>query len=250
MFRTKPTCSGGDVSRVHHSIVFILIDYHSVNGELEGFTDAKQSLYDSYSPDVQNYFPDHVNTPKKEALTPGVLGGKRKVCTPTSRNIRPVPIDIDRPRSDPESSDSRMTMHHLMQYTDSQTKRGHTIVIFMLFPGTDIKEIISKDGREVAFRIQTPDRLAAKQFANTEKISADDYDVDEDDQRQCMMTYFKTYEPEEYIYRVQLPDPIMTHPDYLERWWSFAHGGRVLVSDYTHQCDEDFSFAIQSLVTE
>ena len=223
---------------------------HLVNGESENFTDSKQSLFDTYSLEIQMLFRDDANAAtKKDVCNSRSLRRKTKNSTPTSRNVKPVPFDIDQCRPECPSTDSRLKMHHLMQYVDTKTQRGHTVVIFTLFPGTDIMEEISKDGREVSFRIQTPERLTAKQFVNKEKISKADYDVDDDDQRQCMMAYFKCYEPEEYIYRVELPDAVMSHPDYVERWWSIANGGRVLVTEYTHQSEEDFSFAIQHVST-
>ena len=42
---------------------------------------------------------------------------------------------------------------------------------------------------EILFKIRSPKRLTAKNFANVKKHSVTDYDVDEDDQRQCLMAF-------------------------------------------------------------
>jgi hypothetical protein len=89
-----------------------------------------------------------MSAPKKEFGTPGVLGGKRKITTPSSpRNVRPVALEFRQSEEEsPSPVDVRLLMHHLMQYEDPDTGRGHTILIFQLFPGTEITEEISKDG--------------------------------------------------------------------------------------------------------
>ena len=141
---------------------------------------------------------------------------------------------------------NRLTMHHIMHCLDHQTQKNHTIVIFTLFPGTDITQEISKDGRELTFHIRSPVRLTAKQFGNKQKYKDEDYDVDEDDQRQCLMSYFKTYTPQEYRYQVELPHPVLTHPEFLTKWWVINDGASSLVCDFTQQCDDDYMISIQT----
>ena len=143
-------------------------------------------------------------------------------------------VTIPSLESSPDHTDSanRLQMHHIMHYLDHQTVKHHTMVIFALFPGTDITQEISKDGFQVSFHIRTPNRLTAKQFANKKKYEDEEYDVDEDDQRQCLMSYFKKYNPQEYIYTVDLPSPILTHPEFIESWWVTNNGASSLICDF------------------
>ena len=153
---------------------------------------------------------------------------------------------------EPESDEfgegeNRLQMHHIMHYSNNHTGKDHTIVVFTSYPGTDITQEVSKDGRQVLFHIRTPQRLLAKEFVNPDKHKEDGYDIFEDDQAQCMMAYCKTYTPQSYTYEVDLPQRVLSHSDFIELcWWVVSNGARALVCDFIQQTDDDYRVEIQT----
>jgi hypothetical protein len=125
----------------------------------------------------------------------------------------PLPVIDSASGTIEETSEYRLQMNHIMHYLDNQTGKNRAIVVFTLYPGSNITREIAKDGREVLFHIRSPHRLLAKEFVNPEKIQEDGYDIFDDDPAQCMMAFFKSYSPQAYTYKVDLPLPVLTHPD-------------------------------------
>ena len=157
--------------------------------------------------------------------TPIIFGGKRHTLTPSQSSKSPTSLcnSDNIPDGTNDSTDDRLQMHHFMHYKDNQTDKEHLIVIFTLYPGTDITQEIAKDGRQILYHIRSPNRLLAQEFVNKEKTQASHYNVFDD------MTYFKSYTPQAYTYRVHLPHPVLTHSDSIQSWWVESNGARSLV---------------------
>jgi hypothetical protein len=161
---------------VNPGCLFLCTNFAVVKGDIDCFTDTHQSAYDSYPTDIKKIFmSDEEDRPEKKPKipsTPVIFGGKRSARTPPSVSRSPIPLPVidSAPGIIEETSERRLQIPHVMHYLDNQTGKNRTIVVFALYPGTDITQEIVKDGREVLFHIRSPHRLLAKEFVNGRRL--------------------------------------------------------------------------------